>query len=90
MIAEQVMLHFAKENIPVLPVHDSFLIQRSLLPYLIEVMKTEFEKQIGVPIETREVKKLFQVNPRKDDTISVESIFQEAKLCSDWTARNSL
>ena len=53
-------------------------------------METEFEKQIGVPIETREVKKLFQVYPRKDDSISVESIFLEAKLNSDWTARNPL
>ena len=30
MIAEQVMLYFAKRDIPVLPVHDSFNSNRSL------------------------------------------------------------
>ena len=51
MIAEQVMLHFAKNDIPILPVHDSFIITAGLFIDLLEVMEKEFKKQIGVPID---------------------------------------
>ena len=44
IIAEQVMLHFAKNDIPVLPVHDSFIITAGLFIDLLEVMEKEFKK----------------------------------------------
>ena len=44
------MLHFAKLNIPILPVHDSFIITRGLVSELITVMRKEFERQVGVTV----------------------------------------
>ena len=49
-LAEQIMLRFAKKDIPVLPVHDSFIIIRGLYSELVNVMHDEFEKMFGVPI----------------------------------------
>lgn len=89
MIAEQVMLYFAKRDIPVLPVHDSFLIQTGLYLELLEVMGKEFKKQIGVPINIKPVQKLTRVRARDDRDI-IEHIISEQEVFSDWTARNPL
>ncbi len=64
IIAEQVMLHFAKNDIPVLPVHDSFIITAGLFIDLLEVMEKEFKKQIGVPIDIRSAEKSVRVRTR--------------------------
>ena len=44
------MLRFAKQDIPVLPVHDSFIIIRGLYSELTKAMHEEFEMMFGVPI----------------------------------------
>jgi len=41
---------FLNQDIPVLPVHDSFIIIRGLYSELVNVMHDEFEKMFGVPI----------------------------------------
>jgi hypothetical protein len=89
IIAEQVMLHFAKSDIPVLPVHDSFIIQAGLFVELLEVMEKEFKKLIGVPIDIRSAEKLVRVRSTGDGT-DVEHILNEMDEHSDWTARNPL
>jgi hypothetical protein len=89
MIAEQVMLHFAKNDIPVLPVHDSFIITAGLFVDLLEVMEKEFKKQIGVPIDIRSAEKSVRVRSTGDGT-NIEHILNEKDEHSDWTARNSL
>ncbi len=89
MIAEQVMLHFAKNDIPVLPVHDSFIITAGLFIDLLEVMEKEFKKQIGVPIDIRSAEKSVRVRTRDNEDL-VGYILNEMEQFSDWTARNPL
>ena len=89
MIPEQVMLHFAKNDIPVLLVHDSFIIQVGLFIDLLEVMEKEFKKQIGVPIDIRSAEKSVRVRTRDNEDL-VGYILNEMEEFSDWTARNPL
>ena len=44
-LAEQLMLHFTNRDIPVLPVHDSFIVIRGFSAELFDVMRDEFEKE---------------------------------------------
>ncbi len=89
IIAEQVMLHFAKNDIPVLPIHDSFIITAGLFIDLLEVMEKEFKKHIGVPIDIRSAEKSVRVRTR-DNKDLVGYILNEMEEFSDWTARNPL
>ena len=89
IIAEQVMLHFAKNDIPVLPVHDSFIITAGLFIDLLEVMEKEFKKHIGVPIDIRSAEKSVRVRTRDNEDL-VGYIINEMEEFSDWTARNPL
>ena len=89
IIAEQVMLHFAKNDIPVLPVHDSFIITAGLFIDLLEVMEKDFKKHIGVPIDIRSAEKSVRVRTRDNEDL-VGYILNEMEEFSDWTARNPL
>ena len=46
-LAEQVMLHFAGKGVPVLPVHDSFIIAAQHQQELVAVMKRVFGERFG-------------------------------------------
>lgn len=46
-IAEATMLHFARQNIPVLPVHDSFIVYSKLEDELHNVMEEKYEEKIN-------------------------------------------
>ena len=48
-IAENVMLHFAKDGIAVLPLHDSFLMHSGYATWLEPVMRNVFQEVVGVP-----------------------------------------
>lgn len=52
-IAEAVMLHFAKYNIPVLPVHDSFIVHRGYEADLARVMEDKFREVTGASINLK-------------------------------------
>ncbi|RBW41084.1 hypothetical protein DS901_18475 [Loktanella sp. D2R18] len=47
LLAEAVMLKFAKMNYACLPVHDSFIVHQALQDDLTEIMQSEFEKMFG-------------------------------------------
>ena len=49
-IAEATMLHFTKRNIPILPVHDSFIMHHGYEDELRNVMEREFAKKVGTSI----------------------------------------
>ena len=49
-IAELVMLHFADRNIPILPIHDSFIMHHRFDIELSEMMKKAFERIVGGPV----------------------------------------
>jgi hypothetical protein len=46
-MAEQIMLHFAKQGIPCLPIHDSFIVPFQYRDELVETMKWAFEDRYG-------------------------------------------
>lgn len=50
-LAERVMLHFVRMGIPILPVHDSFIVERRYGNMLINTMKGTFEQRYGAGIE---------------------------------------
>lgn len=52
-IAEATMLHFTKRNIPILPVHDSFIMHHGHEDELHTMMAREFEKQVGASIPVK-------------------------------------
>ena len=88
-IAEKVILHFAKQDIPVLPVHDSFIIIRGLYSELATAMHEEFEKMFGVPISIDDSAKASLVSFAPED-IDVDWLISETDEYISWTDRNPL
>jgi len=52
-LAENIMLHFANNGIPVLPIHDSAIVHHSLADELEELMRRLFYEQFGKHISTK-------------------------------------
>jgi len=52
-IAEKVLLHFSKLNIPCYPIHDSFIMHHGYEQELDEVMKDAFLELVGKPINVK-------------------------------------
>lgn len=46
-MAERIMLHFADQGVPILPIHDSFIVQLDRITELEDVMKTTFKAKFG-------------------------------------------
>jgi len=88
-LAEEIMLRFAKQDIPVLPVHDSFIIIRGLYSELVNAMHEEFEKMFGVSIDIDDSAKASLVSFPPED-IDVDWIISETDKHSNFTARNPL
>jgi len=88
-LAEQVMLRFAKQDIPVLPVHDSFIIMRGLYSELVDVMHEEFEKMFDVPINIGDSAKVIPIS-FPPENVDVEWIISETDNYKSWTDRNML
>ena len=83
------MLWFAKQDIPVLPVHDSFIIKRSRYSELIKAMHEEFEKIFGMPINIGDSAKVNPVNFAPEH-VDVDWIISETDKNGKWTDRNPL
>jgi len=65
-IAEETILHFARKNIPVLPVHDSFIMHHGYENELRDVMGQMFKKVIGESADIRIDKKERKIVPSND------------------------
>ena len=87
-IAEKVMLHFARQDIAVLPVHDSFVIQRSLQPELIDAMSEAFSQHYNVPIDIKDGAKFLAMDIGMSDEIEVEAIVTHMAEFDGWWRRN--
>ncbi|WP_338666817.1 hypothetical protein [Pseudodesulfovibrio methanolicus] len=48
-VAERIMLHFVEQGVPVLPVHDSFIVPCVKQDELLAVMSMEFKREFGFP-----------------------------------------
>ena len=89
LLAEQIMLRFAKQDIPVLPVHDSFIIIRGLYSELTKAMHEEFEKMFGVPVNVDSKTMMMPENHPPED-VDVDWIIYETDEYRSWTDRNPL
>ena len=56
------MHHFANRNVPVLRVHESFLITSGLFSKLLEVIHKEFEKMSPLPIKINDNAKVTPIS----------------------------
>lgn len=84
-ILEQVLLHFARQGEPCLPVHDSVIIRKELVEELREVMLFEYTKALGVDISL----KLHEgkVLPTSQEGLESYSLYYERQ--KHWLATRS-
>ena len=82
-MAELVMLGFAKDKKPILPVHDSFLVLEDDQELLLERMKTAYEQVLGKDIKIDLKKEKFMRLPPSE-----EDVFEEIMAHSSWLERN--
>ncbi len=87
-IAEKVMLHFARQDIAVLPVHDSFVIQRSLQPELIDAMSEAFSQHYNMPIDIKDGAKFLAMDIGLPNEVEVEAIVTHMAEFDGWWRRN--
>jgi len=87
-IAEKVMLHFARQDVAVLPVHDSFVVQRSLQPELIDAMSEAFSQHYNVPIDIKDGAKFLAMDIGMPDEVEVEAIVTHMAEFDGWWRRN--
>jgi len=88
-LAEQVMLRFAKQDIPVLPVHDSFIIIRGLYSELVNVMNEEFAKMFKMSVDIGDSAKVVPVSFNPEE-IDVGWLLSERDKYGSWSDRNPL
>jgi len=88
-LAEQIMLRFAKQDIPVLPVHHSFIIIRGLYSELTKAMHEEFEIMFGVPINIDDSAKITPIS-FPPENVDFDWIMSETDEHGSWTDRNPL
>lgn len=81
------MLRLAKQNIPVLPVHDSFIIIRGLYRALVNVMHKKFEMMFGVLIYIDYSAKARLVSFTRAD-VDIDLIISKTHEYRSWTDRN--
>jgi len=89
-IAEQVMLSFIKEDIPILPVHDSFLVQVGYQARLIDTMSDAFQAAYGVAIDVSDSAKFLPMDFQASDEVNVAAILQNMDEYAAYWARNPI
>ena len=89
-IAEQVMLSFIKEDISILPVHDSFLVQVGYQARLIDTMSDAFQAAYGVAIDVSDSAKFMPMDFQVSDEVNVAAIVQNMDEYSAYWARNPI
>jgi len=82
-MAEHVMLAFAKDKKPILPVHDSFLVLEDDQELLLERMTTAYQQVLGkdIQIDLKQAK-FMRLPPAEDNVI------EEVLAYSGWLQRN--
>ena len=81
------MLHFTKRDIPILPVHDSFIITRGLYSELVDVMHDKFVKMFSVPIKIDNSSKVIPIS-FPPEAVDVEWIISETDRYLNWEEYN--
>ena len=89
-IAEKVILSFIKEDIPILPVHDSFLVQVGYQARLINTMSDAFLAAYGVAIDVSDSAKFLPMDFPGSDEVNVAAIVQNMDEYAAYWARNPI
>lgn len=91
-IAERIMLHFAKQDIPVYPVHDSFIMHHGYRDELKDVMATafrdRFDREIGITVEAVDWGYLKPTS--QPEHLDIDVIVKSSNNVSQWRKRNDL
>ena len=90
-MAESIMLHFAAQNEPVLPIHDSFIMRRGYASELEEVMRKAFRDKFGNDIRIKaelivEREALYDI----DGKPRIEAVTKDDRQHSQWYDRNTM
>ncbi|MFC1567820.1 hypothetical protein ACFL3K_01280 [Pseudomonadota bacterium] len=93
-VAEEVMLHFAKRGIAVLPMHDSFIVRNSYEGELREVMDSGYIKIVGTKPEMKMKKTALEedderrkINNTQDSVVDAYDIFEDMKKYNQYYER---
>ena len=89
-MAESIMLHFAAQNEPVLPIHDSFIMRQGYASELEEVMRKAFRDKFGNDIRIKaelivEREALYDADGRP----RIEAVTKDDREHSQWYDRNT-
>ena len=82
-MAEHVMLAFAKDKKPILPVHDSFLVLEDDQELLLERMKSAYQQVLGAGIKIDLKQAKFMRLPPSEN-----NVFKDVMAYSGWLNRN--
>ena len=90
-MAESIMLHFAAQNEPVLPIHDSFIMRRGYASELEEVMRKAFRDKFGNDIRIKaelivEREELYHADGRP----RIEAVTKDDREHGQWYDRNTI
>ena len=97
-MAEGIMLHFAKEDAPALPVHDTFIMHHGYAGELEESMRKTFFDRFGQDIKVK-TEMIEEVKPKNDyskghpkfwEDISIEALLEGDKEYSQWQNRDAM
>ena len=97
-MAEGIMLHFAKEDAPALPVHDSFIMHHGYAGELEESMRRTFYDRFGQDIKVK-AEMIEEVKPKNDypighqkfwQDISIEALIEGDNEYSQWQDRDNM
>ena len=89
-IAERIMLHFAKHDIPVYPVHDSFIMHHGYREELKDVMEQAFKDRFkaDIDISVEAVDWSYLKKEQTSDHLDINTIMASLSEVSEWQGRN--
>ena len=75
-IAERILVHFAKQGVAILPLHDSFLMHEGYESWLEPVMSSVFKEVIGTPtiIDSKKARKSFKTSDNSSDETATDNL----------------
>ena len=75
-IAERILVHFAKQGVAILPLHDSFLMHEGYETWLEPIMKSAFKEVVGAPaiIDSKKARKSFKMSDNSFDETASDNL----------------